>query len=53
MTMAAVDDAKILNRAMLCGVNDVQHELNLEQFDDALWKNLIDIGDNQLRRDPR
>ena len=23
MTMAAVDDAKILNRAMLCGVNDV------------------------------
>ena len=42
-----------LNRAMLCGVHDVQHELNLEAFDTALEKFILESNVNEKFRDPR
>lgn len=50
----AEGDVKLnLNRAMLCGKNDVAHEINLETFDVALENAVMDFKNDAKAQDPR
>jgi hypothetical protein len=38
---------------MLCGKNDVAHEINLDAFDSAVRNAIFDIEDAHIAKDPR